>query len=104
MIAYELKGGDLSLTFLRYKSADTETLRLINEIKTNVKTALIKKYNSLIKHLKPNDRFEFQQIPVDQTLSDDEFRLLHLKVGLLYRNITFEGVDDFEPEDDADFN
>jgi hypothetical protein len=99
---YELTGGNLSLSFLRYKSANAETLHLIDEIKTKVKTALIKKYNSLIQHLKPNDKFEFEQIPADQTLSDDEFRLLHSKADLLYRNIIFEGVDDFELEDEAD--
>lgn len=99
---YELTGGNLTISFLRYKSADTKTLHLIDEIKTKVKTALIKKYNSLTQHLKPNDKFEFEQIPVDQSLSDDEFRLLHSKVDLLYRNIIFEGVDVFEHEDEVD--
>lgn len=39
-------------------------------------------------------------MPIDQTLSDNEFRLLHSKTDLLYRNIIFEGIDDFDLKDE----
>lgn len=97
---YNLPGGKLTITFLRYSKANELTLQFIEKVKAETKKALVVKYNSLINHLKPNDRFQFEPLPTGIVLSDDEFRLLKLKVDLLYNNIIFEEDEDLEEENE----
>lgn len=97
---YELTGGDHTIAFLRYKKSNEQTLQFIEKLKIEIKKALVKKYNDLTTHLKPNDHFQFDPLPAGIILSDNDFRLLKHKVNLLYNNITFEASDDLEEENE----
>ena len=84
---YLITGGRETLTLMRYRGSEGQTLEFIKEVKGRTKAALINRYNDLIADIKPTPYFKIEPVSESYKLTDDEFRQLRMKTDHLFSNL-----------------
>ena len=96
---YKIVGSPQELVLFQDNPSSRQTITFLEQIRDKVKRAQVIKYNDLIQMFSNNEKVTFHSLDENKPITDQQYRLLKDKVGLITRNLDL-GYSDWDEEDE----